>query len=39
MLPALPVHRLRERADTLAREICELDLRIQRVNWEADLLD
>jgi hypothetical protein len=39
MLPALPVPRLRERADTLAREICELDLRIQRVNWEADLLD
>jgi hypothetical protein len=39
LLPALPVPQLRARADVLAREIRELDLRVQRVNWEADLLD
>jgi ribosomal 50S subunit-associated protein YjgA (DUF615 family) len=39
MLSALPVAELRSRADALAREIRELDLRVQRVNWEADLLD
>lgn len=39
MLSALPVAELRARADALAREIRELDMRIQRANWEADLLD
>ncbi|MBW1597016.1 DIP1984 family protein [Streptomyces sp. JJ38] len=39
MLPALPVAELREQADALAREIREIDMRIQRTNWETDLLD
>ncbi|GAB2960958.1 DIP1984 family protein [Micromonospora polyrhachis] len=39
MVSALPVAQLREQADRLAREIRELDVRIQRTNWEADLLD
>lgn len=39
MLSALPVADLRAQADALAREIRELDMRIQRTNWEADLLD
>jgi len=39
MLSALPIADLREQADALARESRELDIRIQRTNWEADLLD
>jgi DNA repair exonuclease SbcCD ATPase subunit len=39
MLSALPVAELRGQADQLARELRELDVRIQRTNWEADLLD
>ncbi|MEU0135080.1 DIP1984 family protein [Streptomyces sp. NPDC006296] len=39
MVSALPVAELRGRADLLAREIREVDVRIQRTNWEADLLD
>lgn len=39
MLSALPVAELRAQADVLAREIREIDMRIQRTNWEADLLD
>jgi hypothetical protein len=39
MLSALPIADLREQADALARDIRELDVRIQRTNWEADLLD
>ena len=39
MLAALPVAGLRSEADAVAREIRELDLRIQRANWEVDLLD
>ncbi|WP_354644280.1 DIP1984 family protein [Kitasatospora camelliae] len=39
MLAALPVAELRARADVLAREIREVDMRIQRANWEVDLLD
>ncbi len=39
MLAALPVAELRAQADGLAREIRELDVRIQRSNWEVDLLD
>ncbi|MFD4866070.1 DIP1984 family protein [Streptomyces sp. NPDC058412] len=39
VLPALPVAELRAGADDAAREIREIDVRIQRTNWEADLLD
>jgi hypothetical protein len=39
MLSALPVADLRARADQVARELRELDVRIQRSNWEVDLLD
>jgi hypothetical protein len=39
MLAALPVARLRAQADELARELRELDVSIQRPNWEVDLLD
>ncbi|MFF4879814.1 DIP1984 family protein [Micromonospora sp. NPDC000668] len=39
MLAALPVAELRGRADQLARELRELEVQIQRTNWEADLLD
>jgi hypothetical protein len=38
-LSALPVAELRRRADGVARETRELDARIQRANWEVDLLD
>lgn len=39
MLAALPVSELRSRADQVARELRELDVRVQRANWEVDLLD
>ncbi|WP_433824488.1 DIP1984 family protein [Actinoplanes sp. CA-015351] len=39
MIPALPVADLRRQADDLARELREVDTLIQRINWEADLLD
>jgi hypothetical protein len=39
MLSALPVAQLRAQADEIARELRELDVRIQRSNWEVDLLD
>ncbi|MCK1815621.1 hypothetical protein MTQ13_15260 [Streptomyces sp. XM4011] len=39
MLSALPVAELRDRADRLAREVREIDVRIQRANWEVDLLE
>jgi hypothetical protein len=39
MLSALPVAELRAQADELARELRELDVRIQRSNWEVELLD
>ncbi|WP_030672605.1 DIP1984 family protein [Streptomyces rimosus] len=39
MLSALPVAELRRQADLIAREIREIDVAIQRTNWEADLLD
>ena len=39
MLAALPVAQLRAQADEIARELRELDVRIQRSNWEVDLLD
>ncbi|MBW0093555.1 DIP1984 family protein [Pseudonocardia sp. KRD-184] len=38
-LAALPVAELRSRADRVARDVRELDVRIQRANWEVDLLD
>ncbi|KOG75564.1 MULTISPECIES: DIP1984 family protein [Streptomyces] len=38
-LPALPVAELRRQADLIAREVREIDVAIQRTNWEADLLD
>lgn len=38
-LSALPVAELRSRADGVARDVRELDVRIQQANWEADLLD
>jgi hypothetical protein len=39
MLSALSVADLRAEADRLARDIREVDVSIQRANWEADLLD
>ncbi|WP_411106914.1 DIP1984 family protein [Streptomyces sp. cmx-4-9] len=39
MLAALPVAELRSQADLVARELREIDVRIQRTNWEVDLLD
>jgi hypothetical protein len=38
MLAALPVAQLRSQADALARELRDLDVQIQRTNWEADLV-
>jgi hypothetical protein len=39
MLAALPVAQLRAQADDLARQIRELDVRIQQSNWQFDLMD
>lgn len=39
MLPALPVAQLRSEADVVARDLRDLDVQIQRTNWEADLLE
>ncbi|MFE9203503.1 DIP1984 family protein [Micromonospora sp. NPDC007230] len=39
MLAALPVGELRGQADGIAQELRELDVLIQRTNWEADLLE
>lgn len=39
MFAALPVSQLRSDADRTSRELRELDVRIQRANWEVDLLD
>lgn len=39
MLAALPVAALRQEADLLARQIRELDVRIQRTNWAVELLE
>lgn len=38
-LAALPVAELRSTADGIARQIRELDVEIQRTNWEVELLD
>lgn len=39
MLAALPVGELRAEADAVAQQLRELDVLIQRTNWEAELLD
>jgi hypothetical protein len=39
MLTALPVAQLRTQADDLARQIREIDVSIQKSNWEFDLMD
>jgi hypothetical protein len=39
MLTALPVASLRAEADAVARELRELDVRLQQANWEVELLD
>ena len=39
MLAALPVADLRTQADRVARDIRDLDVRIQRANWEVDLAE
>ncbi|OBH76871.1 DIP1984 family protein [Mycobacterium scrofulaceum] len=39
MLSALTVADVRAQADEVARELRELDVRIQRSNWEVDLLE
>jgi hypothetical protein len=39
MLAALPVAQLRAQADDLARQIRELDVRIQQSNWEFELME
>jgi predicted negative regulator of RcsB-dependent stress response len=39
MLSALRVADLRAQADQVARELRELDVRIQQSNWEVELLD
>ncbi|HTJ69554.1 MAG TPA: DIP1984 family protein [Actinospica sp.] len=39
MLAALPVSQLRAEADAIARELRELDVRLQQSNWEVELLD
>jgi predicted ATP-grasp superfamily ATP-dependent carboligase len=39
MLAALPVAQLRDQADDIARQIRDLDVRIQQSNWEVDLTD
>lgn len=37
-MSALPVAQLRSQADAIAQRLRELDVVIQRINWEADLL-
>ena len=39
MLAALPIAQLRAQADSLARDVRELDIAIQRSNWEVDLVE
>lgn len=39
MLSALPVSQLRTEADAVARELRELDVRLQQANWEIELID
>ena len=37
-IAALPIREVRDRADETARELRELDARIQRANWEVELV-
>jgi hypothetical protein len=37
-ISALPVTELREQAEAVAKQLRELDVLIQRTNWEADLI-
>ena len=39
MFAALPVAQLRAQADAIARDVRELDVSIQRSNWEVELAD
>jgi predicted ATP-grasp superfamily ATP-dependent carboligase len=39
MLTALPVADLRAQADDLARQLRELDVRVQQSNWQFDLME
>ena len=39
ILSALPVAELRSEADDPARQLREIDARIQKSNWEFDLLE
>jgi hypothetical protein len=36
-ISALPIREVRDRADDVARQLRELDARIQRANWEVEL--
>lgn len=38
-ISALPVSEVRRDADEVAKQLRELDVQIQRTNWEADLLE
>lgn len=38
-LTTLPIAELRKRGDDLARQLRELDVEVQRTNWEVDLLE
>ena len=38
-IAALAIREVRDRADDTARELRELDARIQRANWEVELVD
>jgi len=38
-IAALPIREVRDRADDAARELRELDARIQRANWEVELVE
>ncbi|MFT2690599.1 DIP1984 family protein [Clavibacter zhangzhiyongii] len=37
-IAALPIREVRDRADDVARQLRELDARIQRANWEVELV-
>ena len=38
ILPTVSVQEYRKKADALSKELRELDMRIQRLNWTTDLL-
>ncbi|MDA3806100.1 DIP1984 family protein [Clavibacter sp. Sh2036] len=38
-IAALPIREVRDRADDTARELREMDARIQRANWEVELVE